>query len=59
MATQGARPPTDGVPRPGWLYRLIAGLVIAFTRLMRWRLGAQFVAVILIVAFAWFKAQTG
>ena len=28
-------------------------------RLMRWRLGAQFVAVILIVAFAWFKAQTG
>jgi hypothetical protein len=24
-------------------------------RLMRWRLGAQFVAVVLIVAFAWFK----
>ena len=28
-------------------------------RLMRWRLGVQFVAVILIVAFAWFRAQTG
>ncbi len=28
-------------------------------RLMRWRLGAQFVAVILIVTFAWFKAQSG
>ncbi len=28
-------------------------------RLMRWRLGAQFVAVILIVAFAWFRAQSG
>jgi hypothetical protein len=26
-------------------------------RLMRWRLGAQFVAVILIVAFAYFKAR--
>ncbi len=26
-------------------------------RLMRWRLGAQFVAVILIVAFAWFKTR--
>lgn len=26
-------------------------------RLMRWRLGAQFVAVILIVAFAFFKAR--
>jgi hypothetical protein len=26
-------------------------------RLMRWRLGAQFVAVVLIVAFAWFKAR--
>ncbi len=26
-------------------------------RLMRWRLAAQFVAVILIVAFAWFKAR--
>lgn len=26
-------------------------------RLMRWRLGAQFVAVVLIVAFAWFKSQ--
>jgi hypothetical protein len=26
-------------------------------RLMRWRLGAQFIAVILIVAFAWFKAR--
>lgn len=24
-------------------------------RIMRWRLGAQFVAVILIVAFAWFR----
>ncbi|MCC5985353.1 MAG: twin transmembrane helix small protein [Rhodobacteraceae bacterium] len=28
-------------------------------KLMRWRLGAQFVAVILIVAFAWFQAQSG
>jgi hypothetical protein len=26
-------------------------------RLMRWRLGAQFVAVILIVAFAYFKTR--
>lgn len=26
-------------------------------RLMRWRLGAQFVAVVLIVAFAFFKAR--
>jgi len=26
-------------------------------RIMRWRLGAQFVAVILIVAFAYFKAR--
>ena len=26
-------------------------------RLMRWRLGAQFVAVVLIVAFAWFKSR--
>jgi hypothetical protein len=26
-------------------------------RIMRWRLGAQFVAVVLIVAFAWFKAR--
>ena len=26
-------------------------------KLMRWRLAAQFVAVILIVAFAWFKAK--
>jgi hypothetical protein len=26
-------------------------------KLMRWRLAAQFVAVILIVAFAWFKAR--
>lgn len=25
-------------------------------RIMRWRLGAQFVAVVLIVAFAYFKA---
>ncbi len=28
-------------------------------RLMRWRLYAQFIAVILIVAFAWFSAQSG
>ena len=26
-------------------------------RIMRWRLGAQFVAVVLIVAFAWFKSR--
>lgn len=26
-------------------------------RIMRWRLGAQFVAVILIVAFAWFQMR--
>lgn len=26
-------------------------------RIMRWRLGAQFVAVILIVAFAYYRAQ--
>ncbi len=26
-------------------------------RLMRWRLAAQFVAVVLIVAFAWFRAR--
>jgi hypothetical protein len=26
-------------------------------RIMRWRLGAQFIAVILIVAFAYFRAQ--
>lgn len=26
-------------------------------RIMRWRLGAQFVAVILIVAFAWFRSR--
>lgn len=26
-------------------------------RLMRWRIGAQFIAVILIVAFAWFRAR--
>lgn len=28
-------------------------------RLMRWRLGAQFVAVILIVSFAWLRAKGG
>lgn len=28
-------------------------------RIMRWRLGAQFVAVVIIVAFAWFKARSG
>ena len=28
-------------------------------RIMRYRLAAQFVAVILIVAFAWFKAKSG
>jgi len=28
-------------------------------RLMRWRLGAQFVAVILIVGFAWLRAKGG
>jgi hypothetical protein len=27
-------------------------------RLMRWRLGAQFVAVILIVAFAWIRTRS-
>lgn len=27
-------------------------------RIMRWRLGAQFVAVILIVAFAWFRSRS-
>jgi hypothetical protein len=27
-------------------------------RLMRWRLGAQFVAVILIVAFAWMRTRS-
>ena len=26
-------------------------------RIMRWRLGAQFVAVIIIVAFAWFSTR--
>ena len=26
-------------------------------RIMRWRLGVQFVAVVLIVAFAWFRAR--
>lgn len=28
-------------------------------RVMRWRLGAQFVAVILIVGFAWMRAKGG
>lgn len=28
-------------------------------RIMRWRLGAQFVAVILIVGFAWMRAKGG
>lgn len=27
-------------------------------RIMRWRLGAQFVAVILIVAFAWLRSRS-
>jgi hypothetical protein len=27
-------------------------------RIMRWRIGVQFVAVVLIVAFAWLQAQS-
>lgn len=27
-------------------------------RIMRWRLGVQFVAVVLIVAFAWLRSRT-
>lgn len=27
-------------------------------RIMRWRLGAQFVAVVLIVAFAWLRSRS-
>ena len=26
-------------------------------RIMRWRIGAQFVAVVLVVAFAWFRSR--
>ncbi len=41
MATHGPRPPTGGVPRPGWVFRTIAGLVTALVRLMRWRLDVR------------------